>query len=98
MGAVLVFWFWYASGEKDDKGVVTYPHASLINPILAGLGGLFLIYAAIRQAQVAADRHAAQTSADLQRRITETFSKAIEQLGKDKLEVRLGGIYALGRL
>jgi uncharacterized protein YjbI with pentapeptide repeats len=89
---------WYASGERDDKGVVTYPHASLINPILGGLGALFLIYAAIRQAQVAADRHAAQTSADLQRRITETFSKAIEQLGDDKLEVRLGGIYALERI
>ena len=89
---------WYASGEKDDKGVVTYPHASLINPILGGLGALFLIYAAIRQAQVAADRHEAQTKADQQRRITESFSKAVEQLGSDKLELRLGAIFALERL
>jgi hypothetical protein len=43
-------------------------------------------------------RHFAQTDADRQRRIIESFSKAIEQLGSDKLEVRLGGIYALERL
>lgn len=33
-----------------------------------------------------------------ERLITERFSKAIEQLGSDKLEVRLGGIYALERI
>jgi uncharacterized protein YjbI with pentapeptide repeats len=32
------------------------------------------------------------------RLITERFSKAVEQLGSDKLEVRLGGIYALERI
>jgi uncharacterized protein YjbI with pentapeptide repeats len=109
---LLPLWLWYAAERKDDKGAVTYPHAGLINPILGGLGALFLIYAAIRQArtageqaetarkqaQIAADRHAAQTEADHQRRITESFSKAIEQLGSDKLEVRLGGIYALDRI
>jgi hypothetical protein len=30
--------------------------------------------------------------------ITERYTKAIEQLGSDKLDVRLGGIYALERL
>jgi hypothetical protein len=89
---------WYAVQQKDEKGVVTYPHASLTNPILGGLGALFLIYAAIRQARTATERHEAQTKADQQRRITESFSKAIEQLGDDKLEVRLGGIYALEQI
>lgn len=32
------------------------------------------------------------------KQITERFSKAVEQLGSDKLEVRLGGIYALERI
>lgn len=32
------------------------------------------------------------------RLVTERFSKAVEQLGSDKLEVRLGGIYALERI
>ena len=89
---------WYAKGHKDEKGVVTYPNAAIINPIFAGLGAILLIYAAIRQAQTASNRHEAQTEADLQRRVTESFSKAIEQLGSDKLEVRLGGIYALERI
>jgi hypothetical protein len=78
---------------------------AVINPIVGGLGALFLIYAAIRQArtasrqaQIAADRHEAQTKADLQRRFTETFSKAVEQLGSEKIEVRVGGIYTLERL
>ena len=31
-------------------------------------------------------RHFGQTDADHQRRITESFSKAVEQLGSDKLE------------
>ena len=43
-------------------------------------------------------RHFGQTNADRQRRITESFSKAVEQLGSDKLEVRLGGIYSLERI
>ncbi len=30
--------------------------------------------------------------------ITERFTRAIEQLGSDKMEVRLGGIYALERI
>lgn len=32
------------------------------------------------------------------RLMTERFSKAVEQLGSDKIEVRLGGIYALERI
>jgi hypothetical protein len=30
--------------------------------------------------------------------LTDTYTKAVEQLGSDKIEVRLGGIYALERL
>jgi hypothetical protein len=103
---------WYAAEQRDDKGAVTYPHASLVNPILGGLGALFLIYAAIRQArtanaqaeiarkqaEIASDRHQAQTTADQQRRITENYTKAVEQLSSDKIEQRLGGIYTLERI
>ena len=109
---LLIVGHWYSDPQWDVQGVKSYPQAGLINPILGGLGALFLIYAAIRQARtageqaetarkqarVAADRHEAQTKADLQRRITETFSKAVEQLGSEKMEVRVGGIYTLERL
>ena len=61
-------------------------------------GAALLAWAALRQAQTASERHREQTNADRQRRITESFSKAVEQLGSDKLEVRLGGIYSLERI
>src|SRR5215207_2501932 len=53
---------------------------------------------ATRQAEIARLRHEEQTLVDLQRRITESFTKAVEQLGNDKLQVRLGGIYTLERI
>jgi hypothetical protein len=87
-------WHWYAQPHHGEKGEITYTHANLINPILGGLGALFLIYAAIgqartgnRQAEIAGRRH-----------VTETFGKAVEQLGNEKMEVRIGGIYTLERL
>ncbi len=57
---------------------------------LQALGGLFFLVTAYftwRNLQVAEDKQ-----------VTERFSKAIEQLGNDKLEVRLGGIYSLERI
>ena len=89
---------WYAKGHKNKTGVVTFPNATLVNPILAGIGAALLIYAAIRQAQTASNRHEAQTDADRQRRITENFGTAVEQLASEHIEVRLGGIYALERI
>jgi membrane protein implicated in regulation of membrane protease activity len=56
-------------------------------------GAALLAWTALRQAETASERHQEQTNADRQRRITESFAKAVEQLGSDKLEVRLGGIY-----
>ena len=50
------------------------------------------------QAETAAKRHEEQTSADRERRITESFAKAVEQLGSDTLETRLGAIYTLERI
>jgi hypothetical protein len=49
-------------------------------------------------AWIALIRHFAQTDADRQRRITESYSKAVEQLSSEKIEVRLGGIYTLERI
>ena len=61
-------------------------------------GAALLAWAALGQAATASDRHQEQTNADRQRRVTESFSRAVEQLGSDKLEVRLGGIYSLERI
>ena len=70
--------------------------------VLVGLGtvviGGLVAGAAFRQADIASRRHEEQTRADRARRITDTFSKAVEQLANDKVEVRVGGIYTLERL
>jgi hypothetical protein len=59
---------------------------------------IFALVAGLAIAGVTLMRHFAQTEADRQRRITESFSKAIEQLGSDKIAVHLGGIYTLERI
>jgi hypothetical protein len=73
--------------------------------LLVGVGLVIILFAvnviaatAVTAAWVALMRHYAQTEADRQRRITESFSKAVEQLANDKLEIRLGGIYTLERI
>ena len=62
------------------------------------LAPLLTLAAGISVAGVALLRHFAQTDADRQRRITESFAKAVEQVGSDQLEVRFGGIYSLERI
>jgi hypothetical protein len=91
-------WDWYACEGVTQKGAVDHPHASFANPVGAGIGAALLIIAALLQAATAQRRHREQTVADRQRRITESFSKAAEQLGSDKIEMRLGGIYTLERI
>jgi uncharacterized protein YjbI with pentapeptide repeats len=87
-------------------------NADVVNPLGAAIGAAVLAWIALRQmgiarrqadiarkqAETADQRHTAQTDADRQRRITESFSRAIDQLANDKLETRLGGIYMLERI
>jgi Pentapeptide repeats (8 copies) len=54
--------------------------------------------ATLQQAATAERRHQAQVEADRERRITDNFTRAAELLGSDKLETRLGAIYALERI
>src|SRR6476469_9035317 len=84
-----VLWIWekYHSNRADLTPIVT-----LLGAVVAVWVALRQVQIALRQADTNAQRHEEQTRADKQRRITESFSKAIEQLGNDKLEVRLGGI------
>ncbi len=71
----------------------------------AGAGGVFALWLATRrqrtlELQLAeTTRVAGVTERDLEeRRVTELYTKAVEQLGSDKAPVRLGGLYALERL
>ncbi|ONI81313.1 hypothetical protein ALI144C_22625 [Actinosynnema sp. ALI-1.44] len=77
-----------------------------------GLGGVVVLWLAVRrqrsteldllqkyEAHQLAERVAAHAREDaVERRITELYTKAVEQLGSEKAPVRLGGLYALERL
>jgi Pentapeptide repeats (8 copies) len=58
----------------------------------------FTAAVAVVAAWIALMRHLAQTDADRQRRISESYSRAVEQLASEKIEERLGGIYSLERI
>jgi uncharacterized protein YjbI with pentapeptide repeats len=79
-------WPWY----KTNREAVV--------PLMTGIGGIIALAVAFGQFKTARLRHEEQTRSDLQRRITESFIKATEQLGSDKIEVRLGGIFTLERI
>jgi len=64
----------------------------------AGTVGVFALLLAVRR-QWHQELSAAATEHDAsERRVTELYTKAVEQLGSDKAAVRLGGLYALERV
>ncbi|GGL56691.1 hypothetical protein GCM10014719_67640 [Planomonospora parontospora subsp. antibiotica] len=64
----------------------------------AGIGAAITLMLAFRRQrhQEIATLHTSHDAAE--RRVTELYTKAVEQLGHDKAAVRLGGLYALERL
>jgi hypothetical protein len=81
-------WVWktYKASRDDLVPLATFAAATVA------------AWVALGQLRVARLRHEEQTKADLQRRITESFAKAVEQLSSDRLQVRLGGVYTLARI
>ncbi len=71
---------------------------SHVIPLGTFVVGLLAAGGALGQLHVARRRHEEQTRADFQRRITESYTKAVEQISSDKLVARLGGIFALERI
>jgi hypothetical protein len=74
------------AGADDEASAESDARTALIQAVagLVLLGGLFFTYRTLRL--------------NRQGQITDRFTKAIEQLGDGKLDVRLGGIYALERI
>lgn len=95
-----------------DKDLSAKDRADALNSIrgevltaLTGLLAAIAIYYTARNATtarraLAQSEQAARRTAELaeQGQVTDRYTKAIEQLGSDKLDIRLGGIYALERI
>ena len=75
-------WHWYRGVKSPSEAIAP----------------IFTLAAGLAIAWIAWMRHFAQTEADRQRRITDSYSKAVDQLSNEKIEARLGGIYTLERI
>lgn len=110
---VVALWWAGTAGLNGDK-LVTARLDALRTGLSIGIGGggalaLYLSWRRQRAAEITLaqaataltqkDRDHDHTEADArERRITDLYTKAVEQLGSEKAPVRLGGIYALERL
>ena len=97
---ILVWWLvppWlyrHTGTDKDAKlNAITDTRTALLAGLI-GVGALLTFWLNSRVYRITA-RTLEVTE---QGHITERYTKAIEQLGSDKLDVRLGGIYALERI
>lgn len=94
---------WLVS-EADRATTADAKAAAKVDAIKTGLGigagttGVFALLLAVRR-QTHQERTAADTLHDAtERRVTELYTKAADQLGSPKAAVRLAGLYALERL
>ncbi len=93
----------YGTGTEADKARLDAIKTA--GTIVVGTGGAAALWLAARRQQAAEialrqkdidQAHQEQDAAE--RRVTELYTKAVEQLGSEKAPVRLGGMYALERL
>ncbi|MEV6242757.1 pentapeptide repeat-containing protein [Lentzea sp. NPDC051838] len=96
-----LLWLWVNGQRWTDPEKRTLAQLEVIkvaSGVALGGGGLFTLYLAARRQQHQ-EQAQADTNADAEaRRITELYTKAVQQLGEPQAPVRLGGLYALERL
>jgi hypothetical protein len=104
-GCTVVFPRYLAASDMDHARVSPTELAQARNDVrttlLQGFGGMVLLlgaYLTWRQTQIsrAASRDELRLSREGQ--LTDRFTRAVDQLGSSNVAVRVGGIYALGRI
>ena len=83
--------------RKDELTLENDLRTNLIQ-LLGGAVLLLTAYAAVRSAQVAWNSARSTREAAREGQITEQYASAIDHLGGEAIEVRLGGIYTLERI
>lgn len=85
-------------GELEPEGIERRRlQNDIVRTAIEVLGGVFFLATAaftLREIQIGQD----QLEVAREGQITERFTRAVDQLGSDKLDVRVGGIYALERI
>jgi hypothetical protein len=105
LGCVLVFPRYLAASDVDHARLPAAELAAARNAVrttlLQGLGGMVLLlgaYLTWRQIQVGREANRAELQLGRESQVTERFVQAVDQLGSEKLAVRIGGIHALARI
>jgi Pentapeptide repeats (9 copies) len=105
LGVGIAMWLLLAYGGGSDANRNRLDAIRTAGAIVAGAGGaVALLLAARRQRSTEiALKHGERVAEDArqdatERRITDLYTAAVEQLGSEKAAVRLGGLYALERL
>lgn len=113
-GASTWLWHWVNGTPftGEQKATAHLDIIKVSASLIVMLGGLGALYLTMRRQRTQENQlahakeeleHARLTAAATERdaeakRVTEQYSKSVEQLGSDKAPVRLGGLYALERL
>lgn len=102
---VVVFPRYLAASDTNYARVAPTELAQARNNVrttlLQGFGGMVLLigaYLTWRQTQISRASSRDELRLSREGQLTDRFTRAIEQLGSDDLPVRVGGIYALGRV
>jgi uncharacterized protein YjbI with pentapeptide repeats len=91
-------WLLVAASSANDPSAARVEAIKTGLGIAAGTGGIFALLLAVRR-QWHQELTATDTAFDAgERRVTELYTKAVEQLGSGHAAVRLGGLYALERV
>jgi shikimate kinase/uncharacterized protein YjbI with pentapeptide repeats len=107
-GAIVwsAMWLWGANRVSCAAGAVAVSgRAEAVQAGLAAVGAVVALLVTLRRQRATEfglglqyDDLAQKEQDAVERRITELFTKAVEQTGSDKAPVRLGGLYSLERI
>lgn len=105
----LIWWFLpmlavyqFSSGiTVSEMATLENQYRVTLTQAFSGIAILYGVYLSWKIINIAEDNlKATQKSLEIskQEQITERFTRAVDQLGREKLEIRLGGIYALEKI
>jgi uncharacterized protein YjbI with pentapeptide repeats len=87
-----------ASVNSAEKFKVKHDFIKTVAQVLGGFFFLFGLYFTWKNLVLTQEKNRSDSFIAQEKQTTELFTKAIEHLASDRLEVRLGGIYALKRI
>lgn len=96
VAAGTLLWWQLGTGRPEDS--VRLDAIRTAASIVIGAGGAAALLLAARRQRYTELDHEQNAHDSAERRVTELYCKAADQLGSDKAPVRLAGVYALERL